>query len=88
MDAAALRQLWHENNDRPAFVREHRDAIHEYTATSEEIPDKSLFEVRQWLTKYKATVSRQLNDAVDDEEKENETQVTDTTADSESEAEA
>lgn len=82
MDAAELRRLWHENNDRPAFVREHRDVIHEYTSTSDDIPDKSLFEVRQWLTTYKATVSRQLNDAVSADDP------TDETADAHSEVEA
>jgi hypothetical protein len=62
MDREELRALWDRNKDRPAFVREHREEIHDHTDTSEPIPDGSLAEVRHWLDSYKGTVTRQLND--------------------------
>jgi hypothetical protein len=62
MDREELRALWDRNKDRPAFVREHREAIHGHTETSDPIPDGSLAEVRRWLESYKGTVTRQLND--------------------------
>ena len=64
MDAAQLRDDWKQNNHRPAWVREHSDAIHEHTDTSEPIPNGSLHAVRQWLDDYRGVVTRQLNDAV------------------------
>jgi hypothetical protein len=58
--------LWQRNKDRPAFVREYRDELHEHISTEEEIPDSdSLKAVREWLGRYKGTVTRQLNDDVD-----------------------
>lgn len=59
-----LSELWERNGnkDRPAFVREHRDALHAHTDTTDPIPEGSLSEVRLWLNRYKSTVTRQLND--------------------------
>jgi len=62
MDRHELFEEWQANNDRPAWVRNRREEIHEHTDTSDEIPNGSLFEVRQWLQSYKGTVTRQLND--------------------------
>ena len=67
MDAADLRDLWSRNKDRPAWVREHRDALAEYVDTDEPIPDDQLWRVREWLNRYKSTVTKQLNAAVDGE---------------------
>jgi len=60
MDRAQLKTIWSENNDRPAVVREYRDAIHEYTDTSDPVPDGSLHDVREWLDRYKPVVTKQL----------------------------
>jgi len=65
MDALELAGLWQRNKDRPAFVREHREAIHQHTDTDEEIPNGSLAEVRGWLDDYKGVVTRQLPDPVE-----------------------
>ena len=72
LDRADLNELWHadagrglENKDRPAFVRQHRQAIMEHTNTDAPIPAGSLAEVRRWLDRYKGTVTRQLNDDAD-----------------------
>lgn len=69
MDADRLRDLWHENNDRPAFVRAYRDELDEHTNTGDPVPDEdeSMFRFRKWLEQYKATVSRQLNEAAGDD---------------------
>ena len=53
-------ETWHQHKDRPAFVREHREAIHDAVDVSEEIPDGPLHEVRNWLDRYKSTVTKQL----------------------------
>jgi hypothetical protein len=65
MDRAELYELWQRNKDRPAFVRNYREEIHEHTDTEDPIPDGSLFQVRQWLDSYKGVVTRQLNDDTD-----------------------
>jgi hypothetical protein len=65
MDRSDLYELWQRNKDRPAFVRSHREAIHDHTDTEAPIPDGSLYQVRQWLDSYKGTVTRQLNDDTD-----------------------
>lgn len=61
MDAAT----WHANNDRPAFVRENREAIHEAVDVSEDIPDAPLPQVRDWMARYKGTVTKQLEEGED-----------------------
>lgn len=63
MDLSEARALWDANNDRPAVIREYRDELNAHIDTAEEIPDGSLFEVREWLGRFKGTVTRQLNDA-------------------------
>lgn len=60
MDRAELREQWHENNDRPHWVRAHRDDLHEHTDTSEPIPSGGVAAVADWLSRYKATVTTQL----------------------------
>lgn len=60
MDRDSLFDAWQANKDRPAWVRENRDEIHDQTNTSEAIPDGSIYEVRQWLQSYKGAVTRQL----------------------------
>lgn len=64
MDPSELYQAWQAQSDRPAWVREHRDQLNEHTDTSEPVPDGSLAEVRDWIRRYKGTVTRQLDDAV------------------------
>jgi len=66
IDRDELYQLWQDNKDRPAWVRQHASELSEHTNTSEPIPTNgSLFDVRQWLKDYKGTVTRQLNDDAD-----------------------
>lgn len=72
MDRAELYELWQadsgqgeQNKDRPGWVRDNREAIHEHTDLSEPIPDGSKGEVRKWLKSYKGTVTRQLNPDTD-----------------------
>jgi len=68
MDADELLDLWNQeagrdrqNKDRPAFVRQHRDALMEHTNTDDPIPeDGTAAELREWLGAYKSTVTRQL----------------------------
>lgn len=49
------------------WVREHRDEVHEYTNTSDPVPDGSTAEVRRWLNSYKGTVTKQLREAAEGE---------------------
>jgi len=65
MDAEELLDLWEAHNDRPAWIMEHADALNEHTDTSERVPVSSIYDVRQWMDSYKATVTRQLREAVD-----------------------
>jgi len=53
------------NKDRPAFVREYREAFAAYTSTSDPVPspDASLKRYREWLERYRGTVTRQINDS-------------------------
>lgn len=69
MDRATLRERWHgdapggrQNKDRPAWVRDHREAIAEHTDTSDPLPppNANLWRYRRWLASYKGTVTRQL----------------------------
>jgi len=62
VDRAELYDLWSRNSDRPAFVREYREAIHEHTDTADPIPDGSLAAVRRWMNRYKSVVTKQLRD--------------------------
>jgi len=70
MDASDLLELWNadagrgrQNKDRPAFVRQHRDALAEHTNTDDPIPeDGTAADLRAWLGTYKATVTRQLGE--------------------------
>lgn len=70
MDQADLYELWQaparrdqQNKDRPAFVREYREALAEHVDTDEALPppDASIARYSHWLDAYKATVTRQLN---------------------------
>jgi hypothetical protein len=63
MDAEELTQQWQRNKDRPAWVRENREAIQEHTDIDEPIPNGALSKVRRWLNDYKGVVTRQLPDA-------------------------
>lgn len=65
MDAEALRDAWNENKDRPAWVLEHREELAEYITTDEPIPVDGMYGVRLWLARFKATVTRQLNEAAE-----------------------
>lgn len=72
MDRQALYDAWAGTDgytpgkQRPAWVREHRDDLMDVLDVSEEIPtDASLAAVRDWLERYRGTVTRQLNDAED-----------------------
>lgn len=60
MDEAELYEHWQSNKDRPAWVLEHRDEIHEHTDTDDPVPTSGMFDVRQWLDSYKGVVTRQL----------------------------
>jgi hypothetical protein len=60
MDRETLREQWQANNDRPAWVREHREAIHDHTDTSDRVPEGELHEVRDWLSRFKGEVTKQL----------------------------
>lgn len=60
MERRELFELWTENNDRPQWVREHREELGEYVTTSEPIPDGAA-SVAKWLDTYKATATAQLN---------------------------
>lgn len=67
MDKADLRRAWHasahggkQNKDRPAFVREHREALAEHTAADLPPPDAELAAYREWLADHKGAVTRQL----------------------------
>jgi len=71
MEQDTLAELWTadagqglQNKDRPAFVREHADALDEHTDTSDPVPDPegaSMAEYRDWLERYKSVVTKQLN---------------------------
>jgi len=54
--------------DRPVWVRENRDELMEHLNVDEPIPgeEASTYEVRDWLERYRSTISRQLNDDSDD----------------------
>jgi len=60
MDVSELYRKWNQNKDRPAFVMEHADEINDHVETDERVPVKSIYQVRQWLSRYKGTVTRQL----------------------------
>lgn len=68
MDRQRLFDLWRENNDRPQWVHNHRDEIHEYVDTSEPIPSGGVAAVSRWLDRFKGTVTKQLDDAEGDDE--------------------
>jgi len=63
MDRETLANQWSVNNDRPAWIMENREELEEYIDTAEPIPaNESLYDIRQWLARFKGTVTRQLND--------------------------
>lgn len=63
MDRETLAAQFQANNHRPAWVMENREALEDHINTSEPIPENgSLYEIRQWLARFKGTVTRQLND--------------------------
>jgi hypothetical protein len=62
MDQREVFEEWQANKDRPAYVREHRETLAEHIDTSDPIPeDGTLSRVRDWLQRYRGTVTRQLN---------------------------
>jgi len=63
MERHELYGLWQSrgHKDRPAWVLEHADEIEEHTDTSEPIPRDSIYAVRDWLDRFKGTVTRQLS---------------------------
>ena len=63
MDPSELLAAWNANNDRPMWIRENRELIHEHTDTSEPIPDASAYQVREWVDRYGSVVTRQLKEA-------------------------
>lgn len=66
MDRETLAAQFQTNNHRPAWVMENREALEEHIDTSDPIPaNGSLYEIRQWLARFKGTVTRQLNDSED-----------------------
>ena len=65
MDAEDLLEVWEQHNDRPQFVIEHADALEEHTNTSESIPTDRVYKAREWLDRYRAVVTRQLREAVE-----------------------
>jgi len=66
MDRETLANQWQANNHRPAWVMENREALEEHIDTSEPIPESgSLYEIRQWLARFKGTVTKQLQDDAD-----------------------
>jgi len=78
MEQDTLAKLWTadagqglQNKDRPAFVREHADALDEHTDTDDPVPDPesaSMAAYRDWLERYKGTVTRQLSEGNDAED--------------------
>lgn len=60
MDREQLYNEWRANNDRPVYVREHRETIMEHIDVSDPIPEGSAHEVREWLKRYKSAVTKQL----------------------------
>lgn len=83
MDLGDLRRSWHATGkDRPAWVREHADALREHLTIDEDIPDEgSMYALRDWLERYRGTVTRQLDDAIDAEDGETPTTGADETED-------
>ena len=67
MDLGDLRRAWHATGkDRPAWVREHADDLRSHLTIDEDIPDEgSMYRLRDWLERYRGTVTRQLDDAID-----------------------
>lgn len=71
LSRADLRELWGRNKHRPAFIREHRDAIATHTNLDESPPESdSLFQMREWLDRYMGTVTRQLAETTTDDDAE------------------
>lgn len=63
MERSELLAAWKAHSDRPAWVMENREALEDHIDTSDPIPENgSLYEIRQWLARFKSTVTRQLND--------------------------
>lgn len=62
----SLYERWQENKDRPAWVRNNRSEIEERVEVGDRIPEP-LAAIDDWLDKYKATVTRQLNPENDDD---------------------
>ena len=71
MDATELLELWtapagqgRQNKDRPAFLMEHAGELSEHVETDDAIPvDGELADAREWLERYKGTVTQQLKSA-------------------------
>jgi len=64
MDRADLYEYFQERGkDRPVWVRENRDLLMEHLNVDEPIPgdEASTYAVRDWLDRYRGTVSRQLS---------------------------
>lgn len=82
IDIGALREEWHENKHRPAWVQRHRDQLQ--AATDLPIP-LSIGAIDDWLGGYASHVSRRLNtvdgDGTDTEPTNTEATVTDSITD-------
>ncbi len=66
-DPDELLDEWHDNNDRPAWVRARRADLMAHLSVDDAIPSSSLADIHSWLERYRSTVTRQLSDAVDGE---------------------
>jgi hypothetical protein len=60
MADGTLYHEWQNHNDRPAWVRENADRIDAAVDTSEPVPTGELADVRDWVDRFKSTVSKQL----------------------------
>jgi hypothetical protein len=66
MDADTLLSEWHDNNHRPQWVVDARDQLMAYCDLSEPIPRRKS-ELSAYLSRYKSTITKQLQDAAEPE---------------------
>jgi len=63
MEPSTLLEHWNRNSARPTWVRNHADDLMDYLSVDEPIPETSLHDIQDWVNRYSATVSRQLREA-------------------------
>jgi len=63
MEPSTLLEHWQRNKARPTWVKNHRDTLMEYLSVDDPIPTTSNHAVQQWVNRYSSTVSRQLREA-------------------------